>query len=181
MQFIIILGLLLAVTAWLVRTYHRLEQLRILANSNWQLVLASLHRRNAVLKDFIYLLSSQDENDMLLRQLRHAQSDLELCISTHKPQTQSNKQLLNIQTGETKLQHALNALLPAIIHNRNHQFIEIVDQVKQQDHLRMLNIRQYNAAVFAYMNSLSHVPNHYIASLFHLPRLHTIEATELLK
>ncbi len=178
MQFIILLALLLSVTAWLVRSYHQLEQLRSLASSKWQLVLASLHRRNAALRELIYQIAIQDGHDMMLRQLRHAQGDLELCLSSHKCQSQPLQQSGDIERNESKLKRVFARLTPEL--EQSPQLEEHYQQVKQLDLLRQQSIMQYNAAVLAYQKRRAQAPFRQMSQLAQQPELAPLDAKELL-
>ncbi len=179
MQFIILLALLLATTTWIVRSYHQLEQLRVLAYSNWQLVLASLHRRNDALHDLISRLSTRDKADMQLRQLRHVQGDYELSLSSNKVARKPLQQLQQIAKYESKLSQILGELsIPAMDEPK---LRDCYEQVKQLDQIRLHSIKQYNAAVTAYQQRSRLSPYRQLAQLAQLPELKTWDTQDLLR
>ncbi|MFI3242627.1 MAG: hypothetical protein R3Y56_00060 [Akkermansia sp.] len=179
MQFIILLALILSLTAWIVSSYHRLEQLRILANSKWQLVLASLHRRNSAVRELVYRLGTQNEQDMLLRQLRHIQGDYELSLSSPKNLRHPTQQLQQIARYEDKLSHLLRELTSHAAQAPQLQYC--FEQVQQFDQARLLSIKQYNAAVTAYRHQRELPPYRQLAQLAQQPDLLTWETRELLR
>ncbi len=178
MQFIILLALLLSVTAWLVRSYHQLEQLRILTSSNWQLVLASLHRRNVALRELIYKLSSHNGQDMLLRRLRHAQGDLELSISSSKASSQPWEQLHQIERNESILKQLFAEL--TLSTQSAHELEQSFQELKHLDLIRQQSIMQYNASVLVYQKRRMLTPFRQMSQLAQVPDIATLDAKELL-
>lgn len=179
MQVIVIIAILLALTAWIVSSYHRLELLRSQANSNWQLVLASLHRRNALLREFIFQLSVIEGTAPLLRELRHAQGDLELSVNSTKASNTQAAQRHNIGSHEAKLHDILGRILHQAAISSHAKLSDFYKQVQQLDHLRQQSIRQYNASVLSYRNRLSTVPYRQIAQALQMPDMLTLSADEL--
>ncbi|MFI3244424.1 MAG: hypothetical protein R3Y56_09250 [Akkermansia sp.] len=175
MQYIIALALFLAIAAWVVSLYHRLHQLRLYALAQWGLVLLSLQRRNAALREFNYGLTADDEPDEVLRQLRHAQGDLELSLNSN---CCNKQQMLRIENSEAKLQHSLSQLL--VQNKYSHEVASCLKLITELDQTRLTAIRQYNAAVLGYRHQLSIAPNKYIAQLFQLGSMRTIEAKALI-
>lgn len=178
MQYIIALALFLAIAAWVVSLYHRLQQLRLYALSQWGLVLLSLQRRNAALREFLYLLSAQEQPDQELRQLRHAQGDLELSLNGN---CANKQQLQRIENSESKLQASLRQLMSRAEHRQQEQVLSCIKLITELDQTRLAAIRQYNAAVLGYRHQLSISPNKFVAQLFHMSSLRTLEAKTLIE
>lgn len=177
MQYIIALALFLAILAWLISLYHRLEQLQHIATSKWAIVLESFQRRNTALREFLHQLSSHGGHDQLLRQLRHSESDLELSLSRNIAPKQQ-RQL--IEANEARLLNSIHELLDRAEPQHQQKLQAHYRDILELDQQRILSIRLYNAAVMQYRHQLSQSPQKYVAQLFHLRSMRTIEARSLL-
>ena len=174
MEYFIALGLLVAVAAWVVSGYHRLQQLRGEVCTAWQQWVAATHRRNACLSDFASLFSMMlPQGDLLPRSLRRLTSDSEHSLRL-APEPHWGAGAHFFPVAEAVLRRAVHDSMETMEGSsvmRGHERLQqlcsrMTGALQRQDMLTM----RYNRAVQSYNGALDTPSGRMLAPLFRFTR-----------
>lgn len=180
MQYIIALALLLILLAWGVKNYHQFAELQRQLRLAWLGAIASIKRRNQVLQSLLFHIAGAEHDDVLLRQLRHAERDFDIQLNRASKSDGMDTPLLHdIVKSEAQLQELMHQLFLAHQESCDSILLHAYHNLMQVDMSRVEQIRLYNAQAEHYNRSLAMTSHKLIVNLFHIQAANLLKAQAL--
>lgn len=172
MPYIIALGLLLAVTGWLLAIYHRLHDLRVQACRDWIRWVHVTRRRNEQIINFVSVFSGfLPQGDQLPRDLRRLADDSEHRLNHHL-RRQPPSVGSTFPTVEPTLRRMVDATLHTLEQNErmrsNDQLVELCAQLCLTLRDQERKAGNYNTSATTYNDALLGPSARFVAPIFGL-------------
>ncbi len=178
MEFAVPMGILVAVLAWIIATYFKLNHLRRAAREAWQRWGQATKQRNSCLLELsIHLSESLPREDVRPRRIKRLTDDTQRVLSLF-PEPPPNDELRHLSHAERKLRDIVIGTAQAMESDSgmssDTEFIELMNRVSlslfRQDETTLL----YNTRARAYNVALESPGAQWVADLFGFSALHPI-------
>ncbi len=178
MEFAVPMGILVAVLAWIIATYFKLNHLRHAARDAWQRWGEATRRRNSCLLELsVHLSEFLPREDVLPRRIKRLTDDTQRVLSLF-PEPPSNDELRHLSHAERKLRNIVIGTVQSMENNAgmstDTEFIELMNRVSlslfRQDETTLL----YNTRARVYNVALESPGAQWVAELFGFSALHPI-------
>lgn len=170
MQYLVSAALLVAVAAWVVAVFNRLNHLRGEVCGAWQQWITATHRRNECLADFASVFALlMPQGDMLPRSLRRLAADSERSLGA-SPEPHWGASPGFVGGAEAVLRRVVDDSMVAVENSPLLRAHERLQQLSSQVHLSCYQQEQYtrlfNHMAEAYNNALADPSGRLLAPLF---------------